>query len=59
MLPIGHQVQVIGEADNLGQSLQDVNAEALAALFQGSHTLMDGTVKVLHSRDINPPQKMY
>lgn len=31
MLAIGHQVQVIGELDHLGQLLEDVNAEALTA----------------------------
>lgn len=45
VLPIGHQVKVVGEADNLGQSLEDVDAEALAALLHGSHALVDGTVR--------------
>lgn len=45
MLPIGHQVEVVGEADNLCESLEDVNAETLAALLQRSHTLMDRTGK--------------
>lgn len=31
MLAVGHQVQVIGELDHLGQLLEDVNAEALTA----------------------------
>lgn len=29
MLAVGHQVQVVGELDHLGQLLEDVNAEAL------------------------------
>lgn len=33
MLAIGHQVQVVGELDHLGQLLEDVNAEALTAEF--------------------------
>ena len=31
MLAVGHQVQVIGELDHLGQLLEDVDAEALTA----------------------------
>lgn len=45
MFPIGHQVEVIGEANNLGKSLEDVNAETLAALLQRSHTFMNSTGK--------------
>ena len=31
MLAVGHQVQVVGELDHLGQLLEDVDAEALTA----------------------------
>lgn len=40
MLSIGDQVEVISEAHNLGQALEDVNAEALAALFHRSHPFL-------------------
>lgn len=33
MLPVGHQVQVVGELDVPGDLLEDVDAEALAALL--------------------------
>jgi hypothetical protein len=33
MLPIGHQVEVIGELYSSGQFLKDVDAEPLAALL--------------------------
>lgn len=34
MSAIGHQVEVIGEAHYFGQSLEDVNAEAFAAVLR-------------------------
>lgn len=40
MLSIGDQIEVISEAHNLGQTLEDVNAEALAALFHRSHAFL-------------------
>lgn len=33
MLPIGHQVEVIGELHSSGKLLQDIDAEPFAALF--------------------------
>lgn len=33
VLPVGHQVEVVGELDGLGEFLQDVDAEAFAALL--------------------------
>lgn len=33
VLPIGHQVEVVGELHSPGQLLQDVDAEPLAALL--------------------------
>ena len=44
MLPIGHEVKVISEANDLGQSLEDIDAEALTALLHGGHALLDRTV---------------
>lgn len=38
MPPVGHQVKVVGEAHDLGQTLQDVNAEAFAAVLHGYGT---------------------
>lgn len=32
---VGHQVQVVGEAHNFGESLEDVDAEAFAAVLHG------------------------
>lgn len=40
MLSIGDQIEVISEAHNLGQTLEDVNAKALAALFHRSHPFL-------------------
>lgn len=44
VLPVGDEVKVVGEADDLGQPLEDVDAEALAALFHGGGAFVVGTV---------------
>ena len=51
MLPIGHEVKVISEANDLGQSLEDIDAEALTALLHGSHALLDRTVHTRHGAE--------
>lgn len=45
VLPVGDEVKVVGEAHDLGQPLQDVDAEALAALFHGGHAFIIGTAE--------------
>lgn len=43
---VGHQVQVVGEAHDLGQPLQHVDAEAFAAVLHGPgavHHQAEGT----------------
>lgn len=42
MLPVGHQVKVIGELDVPGDLLEDVDAEALAAFFDVSSSSFGG-----------------
>lgn len=39
MSPVGDQVEVIGEAYDLGQPLQDVDAEPFAAVLHGHGAL--------------------
>lgn len=39
MLPVSHQVQVIGELHSAGKFLQDIDAETLAA-FLNVHALI-------------------
>lgn len=43
VFPIGDQVEVVGEAHDPGQALEDVDAEALAALLHRGHPLLKGT----------------
>lgn len=43
MLAIRDQVEIIGEAHNPGQALEDIDAEALAALLYRGHPLLEGT----------------
>lgn len=37
--PVGHQVKVVGETHDFGQPLEDVDAEAFAAVLQRSTSL--------------------
>lgn len=41
--PVGHQVKVIGEAHNFGQSLEDVYAESFAAVLHGPGAVQQQT----------------
>lgn len=47
MPPIGHQVQVIGETHNLCQSLEDVDAEAFAAVLHGPGAIHHQTGEIM------------
>lgn len=40
VLPVGNQVEVVGELDRLGDLLQDVDAEALAAALDVNPRLL-------------------
>lgn len=42
MFSIGDQIEIISEAHNLGQTLEDVDAEALAAFFDVSSSSFGG-----------------
>lgn len=44
MPAIGHQVKVIGETHNFCQSLEDVDAEAFAAVLHGVYAFQHHTV---------------
>lgn len=54
MLPVGDQVKVVGELDRLGDLLQDVDAEALAAALDVNARLL-GLIAA-QVRQIRPPR---
>lgn len=52
MPAICHQVEVVGETHNFGQSLEDIDAETFAAMLHGVYSFQHHTVDEKRERSV-------